>query len=458
MDQGPGPEDLFDGVWVMDAGVDQFLWDFSGDPVGCVVHAIRDHRLINDTPCAAVDLDGDRVVVRMDTGVRLEGRLDLSRRAIVGGLSYPDGSATEQDLEWSREAGYPSLRALPEGGDAYAYEAPGNTGDGWAVGRAEQVGVDPAALEETVRSIARGEGGVVHSLLVARGGRLILEEYFHGYGPDDLHPLASCTKSVSSLLVGLAIQSGAIPGGFQEAVRTPLLTFFPEDSSSAGQGWRGLTLQHLLTMTMALDWSRDQVQNFHATGPEAFRQILARNVSGTPGEDFEYASINVNLIAGILRETTGMQAEEFAATELFQPLGIEAWDWSGLKTEGYNLMDGSLHLRPRDMAKLGAMVLDGGRWKGRQVVDEAWIRQSTARILDAGQGPEGYGYLWWRMEVPGPGGAAIPAVFANGWGSQFIAVFPGLDLVVITTGGNEFNGKHMAMAQVLGNRLLPGVE
>jgi CubicO group peptidase (beta-lactamase class C family) len=180
-------------------------------------------------------------------------------------------------------------------------------------------------------------------------------------------------------------------------------------------------------------------------------------VAGTPGRDFEYVNANVNLIAGILRQATGEQAEAFAERTLFRPLGIEKWNWDPMKTQGYNLMDGSLRLLPRDMAKLGQMMLDGGTWQGTRVVSQDWVQASTTRYLDAGEGPEGYGYLWWLMEAPGPEGERIPAFFANGWGSQFIVVFPTLDLLVVTTGGNEYNGKHLSVADALVRYLLPAV-
>jgi CubicO group peptidase (beta-lactamase class C family) len=159
----------------------------------------------------------------------------------------------------------------------------------------------------------------------------------------------------------------------------------------------------------------------------------------------------------MLHQATGLHAEAFAAKTLFGPLEIERWDWEGLKTEGYNLMDGSLRLLPRDLGKIGQMVLDGGVWRGRQVVSEGWVRTSTARHLSTGTGPEGYGYLWWTMELDGPDGEPVPAVVANGWGSQFVAVFPTLDMVIVTTGGNEYNGKHLAVVENLERHLLSGL-
>jgi CubicO group peptidase (beta-lactamase class C family) len=397
-------------------------------------------------------VDGTEVSVTMDTGVRLLADLDLAGRRLDGHLVYPDGSEREAELPWSPRDAFAGLQALDRVEIPFTYAAPRDRGDGWPLASADEVGVDSHALEAVVASVVRGEAGVLHSLLVARHGRLVLEEYFHGYGPDDLHPLRSCTKSISSLLVGQAIREGAI-----RDVRVPLASFFADDADLFGEGWDALTLEDLLTMSMALDWTPQEAENLHGTGPEFFRRILSRRVVGAPGQDFAYVNANVNLLAGILHRTTGMQAESLAARTLFGPLGISTWDWDGMKTDGFNLMDGSLRLRPRDMAKIGQMVLGHGGWNGEQVVDPRWIQASTRRHLDAGPGGEGYGYLWWLMEAPVPGRQPVSAVFANGWGSQFIILFPSLDLVVVTTGGNDYNGKHMAVAETIGRDLIPGV-
>lgn len=452
--RGTGPGSLDDGVWVLTAGPDEFLWEFEEDPEGvsCLVHDIQAGKKINETPCRDARLDETEISVSMDTGVRLVADLNLDRRRLDGHLLYPDGSEREATLPWRPRSAFPALQALEGGETPYTYREPPDRGDGWPTAPADEVGVDPHALGATVASVARGEAGVLHSLLVARHGRLILEEYFHGFGPRDLHPLASCTKSISSLLVGQAIREGSI-----RDVRAPLAAFFPEEAEILGPGWERLTLENLLTMSMALDWTPQEAQNLHGTGPEFFRRVLSRPVVGAPGQDFSYVNANVNLLAGVLHRATGSHVESFAERTLFRPLGITTWDWKGLKTDGFNLMDGSLRLLPRDMAKIGQLILADGMWNGEQVVEPGWIRASTLRHLDAGPGGEGYGYLWWLMDTPVPGRRPVSAVFANGWGSQFIIVFPSLDLVVVTTGGNEFNGKHLAVAETIGRNLLPGV-
>lgn len=456
-DDGVGqqkPTSLSHGVWSLDTGANVFLWDFSegeGSGITCRVHDILGGLLYMETPCSSVSLEGSSLALEMPTGVRYEGQVELENNTIAGSLLYQDGSRREAPLVWAPLSAFPTVEGRP-GSHPYVYSPPEELGDGLNASMADLAGIDPEALQKTVQAIIQGEAGVLKSLLVLRGGSLVLEEYFHDYGPDDPTAILSCTKSISSLLTGLAIQEGHIPG-----VDAPLLGFFPEIRNQAGEGWERLTLKHLLTMSLALDWSTEEAQGLHGTGPQAFRQILSRNVVGRPGEDWEYVNMNVNLLAGVIHAATGEYPEPFAKRALFEPLGITDWNWDYSKQDSYNLMDGSLRLRPRDMAKIGVMVSKGGVWQGERILAEKWIEDSLSPHLDTGSGTEEYGYLWWRMKLPGPQGAPLQAAFANGWGSQFIILFPELDLVVVTTGGNQENGKHLAVGEVMVKYLLPGV-
>jgi len=465
--QKVSPQRISDGVWSLEAGGEEFLWDFTQSADGkvtCLVHDIRGRLKINETPCRSVTEVNGHVEVSMDTGVRLVGEALLVEGALVGQLVYPGGGASDVRLSFRSRDRYPALQAWPmdwravdhdPGTEGYAYREPPDQPDGWPVRSAEEVGIDPEALEALVDAIIGGDAGVLHSVLVARSGALVLEEYFHGYRPDDLHPLRSCTKSVSSLLVGLAIEDGSIPG--EESLvadffadLAPGVTFAP--------GWGSLTLKQLLTMTLALDWSRNDADNLHGTGPDFFRRVLSRSVSGSPGEDWDYVSANVNLLAGVLHQATGRHAEEFARETLFEPLGIRTWDWEGMRTDGYNLMDGSLELRPRDMAKLGQVVVSGGQWASTKLFAHDWIERSTMWSVDTRERFEGYAYLWWKTSITAAGGERLEATLANGWGSQFMFVVPALDLVVVTTGGNDYNGKHMAVVPLVQElvRSVPG--
>jgi CubicO group peptidase (beta-lactamase class C family) len=453
------PGALTDGAWRAEAGPETFLFEISSpaaSPAG-VVHTVVDGKKLRELPITSAAWDPPRLDLHMAaTGVRYVGKVDLAHGRIAGRVIAPDGSATEMPLTWVDLERYPGVRARPAppaGEPEYAYRPPEPRGDGWEVAEPEAAGLDRAALERLVVDVIHGEAGVLHSLLVARGGKLVLEEYFHGYGPGDLEAIASCTKSVASLLVGIARDRGHAIG-----LDASVLDFFPDLAERSAPGWDRVTVRHLLTMSAGLDWTDEEAESVHGAGPELFRRVLARHVTGEPGAAWRYVSANVNLLAGVLKTATGEQADAFAARELFGPLGIETWDWERGKVEGFPQMDGTLRLRPRDMAKLGALVLDGGRWAGRRVVSEDWIRRSTAPAITNREGPGGrgaYGFLWWVWDLPGPTGPKR-LVFANGLGSQFVLIFPDDGLVMVTTGGNQDNGKHLAPGRVIQRHLLAG--
>lgn len=440
------------GAWAGEAGPDVFLFELEGSPPDSLtgaVHVMRGGRMdsqlaITRATYRAPDLE----MYIASTNATYRGRVDTTRGIIKGALSFGEGAGPEMELHWLDPTGLPGYVARSEG-PAYEYTQPPQGVDGWETAPPEQVGLDQGALEQLVTGIARGDAGLIHSVQVVRAGKLVLDEYFHGYGPEDLHRLASTTKSVSSLLVGVAIDRGLIPG-----VEAPLLPLLGDPTSGSGP-WSQETLETLLTMSMGLDWSPQEANDAHGTGPDFFSDVLARRVVAEPGSRWEYVSANVNLLADVIHRATGSHADEFAAEALFSPLGITTYNWDYGKQAGYVLMDGSLQLRPRDLAKIGAMVAAGGVWDGHQVISEGWIRQSTATRLRTGQRPVlgGYGYLWWTGELPTADGTRR-LVVANGQGSQFIVIVPELDLVVVTTGGNDDNGRHLDIGRVLSTTLL----
>jgi CubicO group peptidase (beta-lactamase class C family) len=446
----PAPGDITEGVWVGDGGPDQFLFDLRGaspDSLVGAVHVMRNGKMDSELAITrAFYRPPDIEMFIESTKATYRGRVDLSRGRITGSLSFAGEPGPEMGLTWADPSGMPGFRALA-GGGRYVYREPG-AGDGWEVSAPEEVGLDRGSLEALVDAVARDEAGLLHSLLVVRSGKLVLEEYFHGYAPADLHRLASTTKSVSSLLVAAALDRGSIPG-----LDAPLLRYFPEDAANAGPGWEDETLQDLMSMSMGLDWTPEEEESVHGTGRAFFRQVLARRVVDPPGTKWSYVNANVNLLAGVLFQATGRQADAWAAEVLFAPLGIGTWDWDYGKDGGYVLMDGSLQLRPRDLAKIGAMVAAGGRWDGDQVVGRKWIHELTKLHFRTGQPLSGYGDLWWLGELPTEHGTQ-PMIVANGWGSQFIVIFPRLDMVVVTTGGNDDNGRHPDIGMVLSRTLI----
>jgi CubicO group peptidase (beta-lactamase class C family) len=441
----PAPRDITRGVWVGDGGPDQFLFDLRGedpDSLVGVVHVMRGGRMTSEVAITRASFhDPDLEMFMAPTNATYRGRVDLADGRVRGGLSFGSDPGPDMALRWADPSELAGFAALP-GDKPYSYREPKPGSDGWAVASPEEVGLDPAAVDSLVNAVARGEAGLIHSLLMVRDGKLVLEEYFHGYTADDLHRLASATKSVSALLVGAALDRGLI-----ESLDTPLLSYFPGVSPGSGE-WSRETLGDVLTMSMGLDWSEAEAENVHGTGEAFFRKVLSRRVVDPPGTRWAYVNANVNLLAGVIFKATGKHAEAFAEEVLFTPLDIRSWDWTYGKEGGYELMDGSLQLRPRDLAKLGAMVDQGGRWQGRQVIGEERVRGLTRSHFETGMPLSGYGDLWWLGNLPTRAGDE-PMIVANGWGSQFIVIFPRLDMVVVTTGGNEDNGMHWALGDVL---------
>ena len=329
---------------------------------------------------------------------------------------------------------------------------PAAADDGWPVASAgEDKLIDRDALCKMADRLAASSEANMHAVLVARSGRLVFERYFRGadevpgfiYGrrvetitfdADTLHNMKSASKSVMSLLLGIAIDRGLI-----RSVNEPIFNFFPELSDLRSPEKDRIQLVHALTMSMGLRW----VEATPATGDEnndEARMHMAsdqcRYVLGLPaiapaGREFFYNTGALALVSAVIRKATGQPIEEFARVNLFEPLGIVSVKWDRYRGEAD--AGGGLFLRPRDMAKIGQLVLAGGRWNDRQIVSKQWIEASTAFKLKADD-DQSYGYLWWRGRLR-LNGREVQWIGALGRGGQYIRIVPELDLVVVVTAG-----------------------
>jgi CubicO group peptidase (beta-lactamase class C family) len=324
--------------------------------------------------------------------------------------------------------------------------------DGWPVASInEDKLIDRGALSRMADRLAASSEANIHAVLVARSGKLVFERYFRGpdeipgriYGrrvenvtfdADTLHDMKSVSKSVASLAVGIAIDRGLLG-----SVNEPIFSFFPELSDLRSPEKERIQLLHALTMSMGLEW----VEATPATGdnnndearmhrsPDPCRYVLGLPATAPAGQDFHYNTGALTLVSAIIRKVTGRPLDEFARATLFEPLGITGVQW--IRVKGDTDAGGGLRLRPRDMAKIGQLVLAGGRWNDRQVVSKAWIETSTAPKV---KGTDGlfYGYLWWLGRSP-LHGREVHWAGALGRGGQSIRIVPELDLVVVVTAG-----------------------
>jgi CubicO group peptidase (beta-lactamase class C family) len=319
--------------------------------------------------------------------------------------------------------------------------------DGWAVAAPAEVGLDPATLCAVVPRFAEWRQADVHGIVVVRHGRLAFEHYFTGadsqygtaipdaaFNADTLHDVRSVTKSVTSLCFGIALDHGWV-----KTIDAPVVSFFPEWTDLHSPERERITLRHLLTMSAGLDWNETIPYSDPANSeirmdlaPDPYHFALEQPVVVSPGELYNYSGGDTALISAVLKKTTGRSIEQFAKDELFDPLGIAAIHWYHF-SNGDPIAASGLRLRPRDMAKLGQLMLNHGQWGGRQVVSAAYVYAAITPQIN-GQGLFFYGYQFWlgRSFI---GGREIDWAAAVGLGGQRIIIVPALDLVTVVTAG-----------------------
>ncbi len=333
--------------------------------------------------------------------------------------------------------------------------------DGWSTARPSDVGLDANIIGAMVRAIAADEMALTHSVLVARRGKLVVEEYFYGFDHRMWHDMRSASKTIASTVIGLAIQDGKIEG-----VASRALSLLPRYRRYANWDPRKalITVGDLLNMNSGLDANDFDPQSVAAEGayqsqtvePDWVKLALGAPMVADPGaRPLVYGGANPLILGGILAQTVNEPLEWYAHRLLFAPLGIEHYKFM-LDPTGLLYMGGGLHLRPRDMLKYGQLYLAGGVWRGRRLLSEEWVRESwTPRgQLEQFKWDHAYGYLWWhyRYQV---GEQTVDAIEARGNGGQYISVVPSLDLVVVITGGNFRNGKTRQPEAILQQFVLP---
>jgi CubicO group peptidase (beta-lactamase class C family) len=320
----------------------------------------------------------------------------------------------------------------------------------WRTSGLEEQQLNKKILKKLVKRIRRNEVRDIDSLLIVRNGYLVTEAYFHGWGPDQLHTLQSDTKSVTSLILGAAMMQGKIHGLDEKAV-----DFFPEYRRirNLDERKQALSLRDLLTMRTGLDWSEARyegspLQQLNECRCDWMKLVLDWPMREAPGARFEYNSGGVILLGGIIRNATGAAADQFAQRYLFDPLGITNVRWF-YGADGSPHTGGGLNMRPRDMAKIGYLVLRHGRWGDRQIVSEDWVRESVSRVVKTSwrfaSYPVDYGYLWWVLSLDGTGADQSPdndIYTASGAQGQWIFVIPKYDMVVVATASSQDNSSN----------------
>ena len=306
----------------------------------------------------------------------------------------------------------------------------------------ESVGLSEIKLKTMTDAVISGEFKKITSILIARNGKLVYEQYFDG-DSQTFRNTRSATKTVTGMLIGIAIEKKLISG-----VDVPIVPFFPEKQPLDNPDPRKskITIEDFLTMSSMLEC--DDSNNFSRGNEERMYLIedwikftLGLPIRGFPewvpkpkdspfGRSFSYCTAGVVTLGGVLEKATRMPVQDFAKNNLFMPLGIDPVEWQTIPS-GIAMTGGGLGLRSTDLLKLGQLYLNGGIWNGVQVIPESWVKQSVqphAQVDDE----TNYGYLWWIKSFPS-GGKTFPAYFMSGTGGNKVFVLPGLNMVVVIT-------------------------
>lgn len=299
-------------------------------------------------------------------------------------------------------------------------------GDGWEIASVEGSGLSPDSLAKVYRTLHASDRHFnALGLLVAVDGKLVWETYLRDPSDRDrFHHVQSTTKTVTSLALGVAMDSGWIPN-----LDTTFCQVVPEPCPGEGDPRRRITLRHLLTMRSGLAFDNDDfAYDMYVGRPsDPLRHILSKPLYADPGTTYYYRDADPHLAGAMIQRMTGRDEMDIARTHLLDPMECHGWFWErapgGLPMAGHGL-----YLRPRDLLKIAQLGLDSGAWKGRQLVSRTWMRSSMALQVDPGfggahSGPMQYGHYWWRLP-------AIGAASTWGHGGQFAFFLPGRKLAI----------------------------
>ena len=346
--------------------------------------------------------------------------IPASRRLVLAAL-LACKPATEAQL----------VEQLPRDGATYWPNAE------WRRAEPAQVGLDADRLTNLVDRLQSNAIPGIHSLAVVRHGYVAVEEYFNGSSASVVHTMQSVSKSVTSLISGVAIDEGKL------STSTRIFDVIPAyDTLIRGdERKRGITVGHLLQMRAGINFYESPypgspLERLNTSSSDWVVHALGEPMNAAPGETWQYNSGGVIALAKTVQVAAGVPFHLYARQKLFNPLGITTQYWFVSPYDNLPHTGGGLNLRTMDLARIGYLVLRNGNWNGTQVVSESWLREST-RAHTSGSWPLGgystsYGYLWWLMPV---GNETM--IVASGNMNQWLFVLPGKDLVIAVTGANN---------------------
>jgi CubicO group peptidase (beta-lactamase class C family) len=365
------------------------------------------------------------------------GTYDADNQVIT--FAFPNRGGS---YDFRREGDESDFYPRGKNSDHYTYHQPPALDDGWPTGTLEEANIDRTIIEKLIQKIIDApmdsvDSPQVHAVLIARHGKLVLEEYFHGEGRDRLHETRSASKSVVAVVAGAAMQAGAPLKLSSPVYQVMNGGVFPPDLDPQK---RMMTLEHLLTMSSGYfcdDNNNDAPGNEttmldQTDEPDYYRYTMKVPLATTPGEKAVYCSASPNLALGMVGRATGEFPPYTFDRLIGGPMKINRYAWS-LDAAGNPYGGGSIQFLPRDFMKFGQLMLNGGTWEGRRILSRDFVARASSPLYHIGK--LGYGYLWWGIDYPYKG-HIVHAFYAGGTGGQGIMVIPDLDLVITTFAGN----------------------
>jgi CubicO group peptidase (beta-lactamase class C family) len=351
-------------------------------------------------------------------------------------------------------------------------QSPSKSSDGLSVAEPAEAGISIKLLESLDSAIGRNEFKNITSVLIARHGKLVYEKYYNGFADSSLHDTRSATKSITGILIGLAIDKGFIP-----SEKSIVTQYFEEKQPFQNPDPRKnrITIEDLLTMSSLMECNDD---NGFSRGNEErmyliedyFKFFLDLPIRGFPGfakkpqeepygRSFSYCTAGVVLLGGILEKSTKMKVDLFAKKYLFAPLGISNVKWQ-MTPMGVPMTGGGLAIRSRDLLKLALLLQNNGQWNGKQILSAEWTRKSTATHVhakDYNTESYDYGYLLWQQKHGTK--KRYFAYYMAGNGGNKIAVIPELELSVVLTSTffGSFEG-HLQTEKIISDFIIPSIK
>ncbi len=460
-----------------------FYLDISRDETGALKAAIRnpEHHRYGPAMQLFATLEGDRLRLGAASTPAVDDLVATVRHDPERIDLWWDGLRRNLGFTRATPAQAARFSAWPPGEPKYAYCTPKDTGDGWHVARARDLGVDEGALERAVQRIidinpAANRAWLIHSMAIAYRGKLILDEYFYGNDESIPHDMRSASKTFSSVILGAAMQEGAriSPESKLYDIVAPLGPFANPDPRKDR-----ISLAHVMTHTTGLACD-DNAESPSPGGEDVMQSQRAQldwwkftldlPVVHEPGERYAYCSGGISLTGAALTYATGEWLPALFDRMIARPLQFQSYYWN-LMPNGEGYLGGGAFVRTRDFLKIGQAYLDGGVWNGHRIASEAWVKDALAphvHISEATTGVTGEafrnnyydideGYAWHYANVRS-GGKTYRAYHGNGNGGQLLLVLPEFDVVVMFTAGNYRQGLwNRERDDIFGEMILPAL-